>query len=273
MVDGDAACCGEAAGRYRVRPSGLDSVEFLFAAGQGEPLRPLSAVASGGESARIMLALKAAPAFMGGAGAANEDSEAAGSAAAAEAGSGAAAAGGDAAAAAAEEAARAGSSQILVLDEIDSGIGSRLGQPVGRILRRMAAPGGGLSVGQILVVSHLPQVGEVEWMRRKLQPVGGYWLGEASWHAAGTLQHLNAMQPSWPRLPARPSVLPNTPLSQVAAHAEHHLCVRKAQGPDERLLTRFDLLAERAERLAEISAMAGLPPAAVEELLAAAGQA
>jgi len=262
VVDGDAACCGEAAGRYRVRPSGLDSIEFLLAAAQGEPLRPLSAVASGRESARIMLALKAAPAFMGGAGAANDDSEAAGSAAAAEAGSGAA-----------EEAARAGSSQILVLDEIDSGIGSRLGQPVGRVLGRMGAPGVGLCVGQILVVGHLPQVGEVEWMRRKLQPVGGYWLGEASWHAAGTLQHLNAMQPSWPRLPARPSVLPNTPLSQVAAHAEHHLCVRKAQGPDERLLTRFDLLAERAERLAEISAMAGLPPAAVEELLAAAGQA
>lgn len=61
-------------------------------------------------------------------------------------------------------------------------------------------------------------------------------------------------------------------LPQVAAHAEHHLCVRKAKGPDERLLTRFDLLAERGERLAEIGAMAGLPPAAVEELLAAAGQ-
>lgn len=211
--DDEAVGCSEAAGRYRVRPSGLDVVEFLFAAGQGEPLRPLSAVASGGESARVMLALKAAPAFMAGAAAADE---ADGSEAAA-AGSGAAAAGDAAAAAAAAEAeaAAAGGSQILVLDEIDSGIGSRLGQPVGRILRRMAAPGGGLRVGQVLVVSHLPQ---------------------------------------------------------VAAHAEHHLCVRKAKGPDERLLTRFDLLAERAERLAEISAMAGLPPAAVEELLAAAGQ-
>jgi hypothetical protein len=37
-------------------------VEFLLAAGPSEPLRPLSAVASGGESARVMLALKAAPA-------------------------------------------------------------------------------------------------------------------------------------------------------------------------------------------------------------------
>lgn len=39
----------------------LDKVEFFLAAGPAEPLRPLRAVASGGESARIMLALKAAP--------------------------------------------------------------------------------------------------------------------------------------------------------------------------------------------------------------------
>ena len=38
------------------------SVEFLLAAGPAEALRPLGAVASGGETARVMLALKAAPA-------------------------------------------------------------------------------------------------------------------------------------------------------------------------------------------------------------------
>jgi len=48
---------------FRVRRSGLDAVEFLLAAGPAEPLRPLGAVASGGESARVMLALKAAPAL------------------------------------------------------------------------------------------------------------------------------------------------------------------------------------------------------------------
>lgn len=48
---------------YRVRRSGLDAVEFLLAAGPAEPLRPLGAVASGGESARVMFALKAAPAI------------------------------------------------------------------------------------------------------------------------------------------------------------------------------------------------------------------
>lgn len=63
----EAQRCWEAGGRaYQLRLSGLDAVEFLFAAGPAEPLRPLSAVASGGESARIMLALKAAPALLAG---------------------------------------------------------------------------------------------------------------------------------------------------------------------------------------------------------------
>lgn len=38
--------------------TGADSVEFLFSANSGEPLRPLSKVASGGELSRVMLALK-----------------------------------------------------------------------------------------------------------------------------------------------------------------------------------------------------------------------
>jgi DNA repair ATPase RecN len=160
-----AASCYEDGGQFRVRPSGLDAAEFLFAAGPAEPLRPLSAVASGGESARIMLALKAAPAFMlaAEAGAAAEDgsSEAASSsdsdASAAADGSAAAT---SAATSSSSTASSTGSSssQIMVLDEIDSGIGSRLGQPIGRILRRMAGPAG-LRVGQILCVSHVPQVG------------------------------------------------------------------------------------------------------------------
>lgn len=38
--------------------SGLDSIEFLFAPNPGEPPRPLRAIASSGEMARVMLALK-----------------------------------------------------------------------------------------------------------------------------------------------------------------------------------------------------------------------
>jgi DNA repair protein RecN (Recombination protein N) len=41
-------------------PDGVDQVEFLFSANPGEPPRPLSRVASGGESSRLLLALKRA---------------------------------------------------------------------------------------------------------------------------------------------------------------------------------------------------------------------
>ena len=43
---------------FRLTPTGVDSVEFLFSANPGEELRPLRKVASGGELSRIMLALK-----------------------------------------------------------------------------------------------------------------------------------------------------------------------------------------------------------------------
>lgn len=42
----------------QARETGLDEVCFLFSANPGNPLRPLSAVASGGEVSRVMLALK-----------------------------------------------------------------------------------------------------------------------------------------------------------------------------------------------------------------------
>ncbi|MDT7540845.1 MAG: repair protein RecN [Acidobacteriota bacterium] len=39
-------------------PTGIDRVEFFFSANPGEPARPLSKVASGGEASRLMLVLK-----------------------------------------------------------------------------------------------------------------------------------------------------------------------------------------------------------------------
>lgn len=39
-------------------PNGKDNVEFLISANQGEPLRPLAKIASGGEISRVMLAIK-----------------------------------------------------------------------------------------------------------------------------------------------------------------------------------------------------------------------
>lgn len=41
-----------------ITPNGLDRVEFLFSSNQGEPLKPLNKIASGGEISRLMLALK-----------------------------------------------------------------------------------------------------------------------------------------------------------------------------------------------------------------------
>ena len=38
--------------------AGCDEVEFLFTANPGEPLKPLSRIASGGEMSRVMLAIK-----------------------------------------------------------------------------------------------------------------------------------------------------------------------------------------------------------------------
>jgi DNA repair protein RecN (Recombination protein N) len=44
--------------RLRVTSKGIDMVEFLIAPNPGEPLRPVSKIASGGELSRIMLAMK-----------------------------------------------------------------------------------------------------------------------------------------------------------------------------------------------------------------------
>ena len=43
---------------YAFGPNGIDRVEFLIAPNPGEPLKPLARIASGGETSRLMLALK-----------------------------------------------------------------------------------------------------------------------------------------------------------------------------------------------------------------------
>ncbi|GAQ81284.1 putative DNA recombination/repair protein [Klebsormidium nitens] len=108
----DAGQVGEAASEYyHFTSSGVDRVTFKLAAGAGEPLLPLSNVASGGECARVMLALKTVP------GAAE------------------------------------GGVPVAVFDELDSGVGGRIGARLGSSLRRLASAG-----HQVLCVTHLPQV-------------------------------------------------------------------------------------------------------------------
>lgn len=93
----------------RARATGTAAVEFLLAANPGHPERPLHAVASGGEAARISLALHCALADVA-------------------------------------------ATPVLVFDEIESGVGARLGSVVAAALREVAAG------RQVLVVTHLPQV-------------------------------------------------------------------------------------------------------------------
>jgi DNA repair protein RecN (Recombination protein N) len=45
-------------GRFAYSDKGVDRVEFLISANPGEPLKPLAKIASGGETSRLMLALK-----------------------------------------------------------------------------------------------------------------------------------------------------------------------------------------------------------------------
>ena len=91
--------------------TGIDQVEFLISANPGEPLKPLARVASGGEMARLMLALKTALA-------------------------------------------QVDKAPTLIFDEIDQGIGGRVGDIVGRKLWGLASDAG----HQVVVVTHLPQL-------------------------------------------------------------------------------------------------------------------
>ena len=100
---------GESIRHLAYNGTGIDSVEFLISLNPGEPPRPLTKVASGGEASRLMLAIKTILST-------------------------------------------ADQIPILVFDEIDAGIGGRLGSVLGQKLW-------GLSKShQVLCVTHLPQI-------------------------------------------------------------------------------------------------------------------
>ena len=111
--------------------TGVDRVEFLISANPGEPVKPMAKVASGGETARLMLALKGVLT-------------------------------------------QADQTPILIFDEIDQGIGGRVGGVVGEKLwnltgqrpRPATAPDHAAGDGpsdspprhQVLCITHLPQL-------------------------------------------------------------------------------------------------------------------
>jgi DNA repair protein RecN (Recombination protein N) len=90
-------------------PAGAEAPAFRFSANAGEELRPLRAVASGGELSRVFLALKQAL----------RESDA---------------------------------GMVLVFDEVDSGVGGRTADRVGRMLAELAGH------HQVLCITHLPQI-------------------------------------------------------------------------------------------------------------------
>lgn len=110
----------------RLGADGADDVEFLLCANPGEELQPLRRVASGGETARIMLALRSALAVRQ-------------------------------------------TIPTLVFDEIDAGVGGRLGPKVGEHLRGLAQH------HQVLCVTHLPAIAALAHRHLKVtkEVVGG----------------------------------------------------------------------------------------------------
>jgi len=99
-------------------PSGIDQVLYMISTNPGEPLRQLEHIASGGELSRVMLALKSTV---------------------------------DAANSPPSRKAR-GAQKTLVFDEIDTGIGGRAAEAVGKKLKSLSRS------NQVLCVTHLPQI-------------------------------------------------------------------------------------------------------------------
>ncbi|MDP2931980.1 MAG: DNA repair protein RecN, partial [Chloroflexota bacterium] len=88
---------------------GIDMVEFMASTNPGEPLKPLSKIASTGEISRFMLALKGVLS-------------------------------------------QADNIPVLVFDEIDTGVGGRSGEVIGKKLWALARR------RQVICVTHLPQI-------------------------------------------------------------------------------------------------------------------
>ena len=95
--------------------SGFDQVEYMISTNPGEPMHPLDQIASGGELSRVMLALKASIE----AGTAHK---------------------------------KTGAQRTLIFDEIDTGIGGRAAEAVGKKLKSLSRS------TQVLCVTHLPQI-------------------------------------------------------------------------------------------------------------------
>jgi DNA repair protein RecN (Recombination protein N) len=121
--------------------SGIDQVVYMISTNPGEPLRKLEHIASGGELSRVMLALKA-----------SVEAGVDPSLRKKREGSGAQDLGGAKIPTSREVRKKWGTQRTLVFDEIDTGIGGRAAEAVGRKLKSLARS------NQVLCVTHLPQI-------------------------------------------------------------------------------------------------------------------
>jgi DNA repair protein RecN (Recombination protein N) len=117
-------------------PYGIDLVVYMIATNPGEPLRQLEHIASGGELSRVMLALKVSVEQGAGSGMQR----------------GRAALQGRVSDPKSDGASARTAQRTLVFDEIDTGIGGRAAEAVGKKLKALALS------NQVLCVTHLPQI-------------------------------------------------------------------------------------------------------------------
>jgi DNA repair protein RecN (Recombination protein N) len=129
---------GEEEGNWTA--SGIDQVVYMIATNPGEPMRQLEHIASGGELSRVMLALKVSVESGGDPTPAKK--QAAISIAAPTLGKKRQGWGTQ----------RSGAERTMVFDEIDTGIGGRAAEAVGKKLKSLARS------NQVLCVTHLPQI-------------------------------------------------------------------------------------------------------------------
>jgi DNA repair protein RecN (Recombination protein N) len=118
--------------------TGIDQVVYMIATNPGEPIRQLEHIASGGELSRVMLALKV--------------SVESGTAHVARAPLRQAQGGLSPAKASSTNPALRPAQRTMVFDEIDTGIGGRAAEAVGKKLKALAR------ANQVLCVTHLPQI-------------------------------------------------------------------------------------------------------------------
>ena len=120
--------------------SGIDQVVYMISTNPGEPLRQLEHIASGGELSRVMLALKVSVEAGKSPLLAQKARERSGNQ------------GGDKIPTSRKEREKWGIQRTLVFDEIDTGIGGRAAESVGKKLKSLARS------NQVLCVTHLPQI-------------------------------------------------------------------------------------------------------------------